>query len=169
MKHTRTFVVFLAGLAVGAALLFSLGGAHFEWKTSHGKASFNFSLGDDAGGGLYGTVAVLAVVLGVSAVAARRSGSTSAAPTGAGPATFPEFLRQLTTSQNDCWIGGVCGGLGQHSPIPAWVWRLFFCCLILFYGTGVCAYILLWILIPAQSVYTADAPVSSQSSPPVFR
>ena len=36
------------------------------------------------------------------------------------------WLQELTKSDTDKWIGGVCGGLGQHSPLPSWVWRFMF-------------------------------------------
>jgi len=61
------------------------------------------------------------------------------------------WLRNLTKSANDRWIGGVCGGLGDHSPLPSWAWRLLFTILFIFYGTGLLIYILLWIFVPAES------------------
>jgi phage shock protein C len=45
------------------------------------------------------------------------------------------WLRGLTKSQKDKWIGGVCGGLGQHRPFPSWVWRFLFSFLFLWFGT----------------------------------
>jgi phage shock protein C len=44
------------------------------------------------------------------------------------------WLQELTKSDTDKWIGGVCGGLGQHSPLPSWVWRFLFSVLFLFFG-----------------------------------
>jgi phage shock protein PspC (stress-responsive transcriptional regulator) len=41
------------------------------------------------------------------------------------------WLQELTKSNTDKWIGGVCGGLGQHSPLPSWVWRFMFSFLVL--------------------------------------
>jgi phage shock protein PspC (stress-responsive transcriptional regulator) len=58
------------------------------------------------------------------------------------------WLQRLTKSQQDKWIGGVCGGLGEHSPVPAWCWRFLFAFLFLFYGIGLVVYVLLWIFIP---------------------
>ena len=58
------------------------------------------------------------------------------------------WLQRLTKSQDDKWIGGVCGGLGEHSPIPAWFWRFLFAVLFLLYGVGLIFYILLWIFVP---------------------
>jgi phage shock protein C len=59
------------------------------------------------------------------------------------------FLYKLTKSQQDKWIGGVCGGFGEHTSIPAWCWRLLFSVMFLFFGFGLILYILLWIFIPA--------------------
>jgi phage shock protein C len=60
------------------------------------------------------------------------------------------WLRRLTRSQKDRWIGGVCGGLGEHSPVPSWTWRLIFTLLLLIWGTGLLLYILLWIFVPGK-------------------
>jgi len=58
------------------------------------------------------------------------------------------WLQKLRKSQNDKWIAGVCGGLGEHSPIPSWCWRFFFCVLSFFGGFGIILYVLLWIFMP---------------------
>jgi len=60
------------------------------------------------------------------------------------------WLQELTKSDTDKWIGGVCGGLGQHSPFPSWVWRFMFSFLFLFFGAGFVLYILLWIFMPKK-------------------
>ncbi|MDY0044762.1 MAG: PspC domain-containing protein [Syntrophales bacterium] len=62
-----------------------------------------------------------------------------------------EWLRNLTRSSEDRWIGGVCGGLGEHTPLPSWVWRLAFCLCVIFFGFGVVLYILLWIFVPGKT------------------
>ena len=63
--------------------------------------------------------------------------------------TEKNWLQNLTKSDSDKWIGGVCGGLGEHSPIPSWVWRVLF--VLFFFGPGLFIYILLWIFIPNKS------------------
>jgi phage shock protein C len=63
--------------------------------------------------------------------------------------TEKNWLQKLTKSDNDKWIGGVCGGLGEHSPIPSWVWRVLF--VLFFFGPGLFIYILLWIFVPSKS------------------
>jgi phage shock protein PspC (stress-responsive transcriptional regulator) len=61
------------------------------------------------------------------------------------------WLQNLTKSDNDKWIGGVCGGLGESSPVPSWAWRLLFVTLVICFGTGILLYILLWIFIPSKT------------------
>jgi phage shock protein PspC (stress-responsive transcriptional regulator) len=63
--------------------------------------------------------------------------------------TEKNWLQNLTKSDSDKWIGGVCGGLGEHSPIPSWVWRVLF--VLFFFGPGLFLYILLWIFVPSKS------------------
>jgi phage shock protein PspC (stress-responsive transcriptional regulator) len=64
--------------------------------------------------------------------------------------TEGNWLQNLTKSDSDKWIGGVCGGLGESSPIPSWAWRLLFMILLICFGTGVLLYILLWIFVPSK-------------------
>ena len=64
--------------------------------------------------------------------------------------TQGNWLRDLTRSDSDKRIGGVCGGLGESSPLPSWAWRLLFVTLVLCFGTGILLYILLWIFVPAK-------------------
>lgn len=62
-----------------------------------------------------------------------------------------EWLQGLTKSDDDRIIGGVCGGLAEHSPLPSWVWRVIACLVSLAWGFGVIIYILLWIFMPSPS------------------
>ena len=62
------------------------------------------------------------------------------------------WLQRLAKSRNDRWIGGVCGGLGAHTSIPSWVWRVLFCLLFFCLGTGLLIYILLWIFMPNEQL-----------------
>jgi phage shock protein C len=64
--------------------------------------------------------------------------------------TDKNWLQNITKSEKDSWIGGVCGGLGEHTSIPSWTWRLLFSLLFVFYGTGLLIYILLWIFLPSK-------------------
>lgn len=66
------------------------------------------------------------------------------------------FLHQLARSRSDRFIGGVCGGLGKHTDLPSWAWRVIFCLILLYFGVGLLLYSLLWIFLPLES-----APIDS--------
>lgn len=61
------------------------------------------------------------------------------------------WLQNFTKSDTDRWIGGVCGGLGEHTSIPSWIWRLLFVLFVICYGVGLLVYILLWIFVPRKA------------------
>jgi phage shock protein PspC (stress-responsive transcriptional regulator) len=65
-----------------------------------------------------------------------------------GPLGKVNLLKKFARSSKDNWLGGVCGGLGQHTPVPSWAWRAGFCLLLLSFGTGLIPYVLLWIFVP---------------------
>lgn len=78
------------------------------------------------------------------------SGAGSATEPGQAAAPVREaLLRRLTRSTTDHVIGGVCGGLGAHTSLPSWAWRVIFCVAVLYFGIGLLLYLLLWIFIPA--------------------
>ena len=58
---------------------------------------------------------------------------------------------QLRRSRDDKVIGGVAGGLAQYSGIDALLWRVGFVALAVAGGTGLLVYLLLWLLMPADS------------------
>jgi phage shock protein PspC (stress-responsive transcriptional regulator) len=66
-------------------------------------------------------------------------------------------INGLRRSRGDRMIGGVCGGIAQSTGIASWVVRLVFALMILFAGTGLLLYVLLWILVPEDTVYTIDS------------
>jgi len=64
-----------------------------------------------------------------------------------GPASGPPPTPAVNTfrrSRNDRWIAGVCGGIAQVTGVPSWVWRLLFTFGIVFAGSGLALYLLLW-------------------------
>jgi phage shock protein C len=79
--------------------------------------------------------------------------------TAAAPA-HDSFLHRLSLSPTDRVIGGVCGGLGAHTGLPSWAWRVIFCIGLFYFGIGLLFYLLLWIFIPAGS-----APPNSSTPP----
>ena len=62
---------------------------------------------------------------------------------------FWHSIRDLKKSAADKKIAGVCGGLGEHTPMPSWLWRAVFLSLTFLWGTGIVAYVALWICMPA--------------------
>jgi phage shock protein C len=54
----------------------------------------------------------------------------------------------MRKSATDELIGGVCGGLGEHSPIPSWIWRAGFLAMFIVFGVGAVAYGVLWVTMP---------------------
>jgi phage shock protein PspC (stress-responsive transcriptional regulator) len=71
----------------------------------------------------------------------------------ASPSPPVNALNQLRRSLSDRWLGGVCGGIAQVTGVPSWVWRLIFTFGIVFAGTGLALYLLLWILVPQEQLY----------------
>ena len=69
------------------------------------------------------------------------------------PAAPANALNALRRNLSDRWLGGVCGGIAQVTGVPSWVWRLIFLFGLVFAGTGLALYILLWILVPQEQLY----------------
>jgi phage shock protein PspC (stress-responsive transcriptional regulator) len=66
-------------------------------------------------------------------------------------------LHALHRSVTDREVAGVCGGLGEYTPIPSWLWRVAFVGLIFAGGVGLLAYALLWLFVPNAEPATSDA------------
>jgi phage shock protein C len=69
------------------------------------------------------------------------------------------WLQSFTKSEKDRWIGGICGGLGESTPLPSWTWRLLFTFFFFVCGTGLLIYILLWIFVPRKKKTDNTQPV----------
>lgn len=61
-------------------------------------------------------------------------------------------FRDLKKSANDRKIAGVCGGFGEYTPIPSWMWRAVFLVSIFICGLGVITYIILWVCMPSADL-----------------
>ena len=59
-------------------------------------------------------------------------------------------VNQLRRSHADRWIGGVCGGIARLTGVQSWVWRMLLVVLALWGGSGLVAYLLLWIFVPSD-------------------
>jgi phage shock protein PspC (stress-responsive transcriptional regulator) len=67
-------------------------------------------------------------------------------PPGPEPAAEPQ--RRLTRSTDDKVLTGLCGGLGRYFGVDPVVFRIAFVVLAFAGGTGVCLYLVGWLLIP---------------------
>lgn len=59
-------------------------------------------------------------------------------------------INGLRRSRSDRWVAGVCGGLAAATGIQSWAWRLLFAVLVLFAGTGLLVYVLMWLFVPSE-------------------
>ena len=73
--------------------------------------------------------------------------------------------RRLYRSTEHKVIGGVCGGLGEYFNIDPTLVRLVFVVLTFLHGVAILAYLIGWVIIPAQLV-TQPPPASSPPPPP---
>lgn len=70
--------------------------------------------------------------------------------------------KKLMRSQNDRWLAGVCGGLGQYFGIDPTIIRIVFALLGVFTGSGFLLYLILWVVMPVeQSGMDAEKPEKS--------
>lgn len=139
--------------------------------------SFDIRIGSEGGfpTTILGTVSILCLLLGSAFLAVSSDSQTRTAPGEITPgnsasSSFLDFLKSLKRSNADYWLGGVCGGLGTHSPVPAWVWRMLFLILIFCFGTGVLAYVVLWICMPSETAANLRVqprtPIPPMPAPP---
>ncbi|QQR92789.1 MAG: PspC domain-containing protein [Candidatus Iainarchaeum archaeon] len=59
-------------------------------------------------------------------------------------------IKRLYRSSTDKVLGGVCGGIAEYLGVDPVVIRLIWVVASLFWGIGIIAYILAWIIIPAR-------------------
>ena len=59
--------------------------------------------------------------------------------------------KKLYKSETDKMIGGVCGGLAEYFNIDSSIIRLIFVFILLYGGSGLLAYLILWIVLPSSS------------------
>jgi phage shock protein PspC (stress-responsive transcriptional regulator) len=155
--------------ALGAVLSAFAAGSHFQIGFNDGVFNFDFKVatGSSAAATILGLVALAAGLVGIGLYVSQGSpaGGLAASDPGlagsAGISDFPGALRRLTKSRTDAWLGGVCGGLGENTPLPSWVWRLGFLLLLCCYGTGVLVYVLLWLCLPEPRKEAESSGASS--------
>jgi len=71
------------------------------------------------------------------------------------------WLHRLARSRTDHVFGGVCGGLGKHTGLPAWAWRFMFVLSALYLGIGVLGYLLLWLFVPLEPAIPPSGSTAS--------
>lgn len=158
MNNPKVKLLLLISLlaALTAGILAFAAGSHFQIGFNDGAFNFDFKVAAGSSGAAtaLGLIALLAGLAGIGLYVVPGNspgGEAVSAPLATGWSSFSDFasaLRRLTKSKKDEWLGGVCGGLGEHTPLPSWVWRLVFLLLLCCYGTGVLLYVLLWICLP---------------------
>jgi len=60
------------------------------------------------------------------------------------------MYKKLYRSVTDKMLAGVCGGLAEYFAIDPVIIRLIFVLAVIFGGSGILAYIILWIVIPVK-------------------
>ncbi|HOV92337.1 MAG TPA: PspC domain-containing protein [Candidatus Kapabacteria bacterium] len=74
-------------------------------------------------------------------------------------------MKIVQRSRNHRIVAGVCGGLGEYFDIDPVFIRLLFVIVSFFYGIGVVAYIVLWIIIPSTPMESAYMTSENPSNP----
>lgn len=59
--------------------------------------------------------------------------------------------QKLYRSEDNRMIAGVCGGLAEYLNIDPSIVRLIFVLIILYGGSGLLVYLILWIILPVKS------------------
>jgi phage shock protein C len=67
-------------------------------------------------------------------------------------------VKRLYRSEDDRLIAGVAGGLGEFLDIDPTIIRLIFAFSILLGGTGLLAYLVMWLVVPEEAVVVVKAP-----------
>jgi phage shock protein PspC (stress-responsive transcriptional regulator) len=83
-------------------------------------------------------------------------GNRLAAGAAAPASAAPPPVKRLMRSSRDKKIGGVCAGLADYFDLDPTIVRVVWLLAILFGGTGLLVYIILWIVLPLAP---AGAPV----------
>jgi phage shock protein C len=71
--------------------------------------------------------------------------------------------KRLVRSSTDKKIAGVCGGLADYFDLDVTIIRICWLLAVLFAGTGILAYIILWIALPVAPTGVVNTSVSVAS------
>ena len=85
-------------------------------------------------------------------------------PSASSAASYPK--KKLMRSSTDKKIAGVCGGLAEYFDLDATIIRVVWLLAVFFAGTGILAYVILWILVPLapEHAINTSAPVTPSMS-----
>jgi len=67
--------------------------------------------------------------------------------------------RKLCRSESDRMVAGVCSGLGKYLNIDPTIVRLIFVLMFLLGGHGLLVYIILWIVMPVETIVQPSVEV----------
>jgi phage shock protein C len=70
-------------------------------------------------------------------------------------------VKRLMRSSTDKKLAGVCGGLAEYFEIDPTLVRVLWLVLVFFAGTGVLAYLILWIVLPVAPARIAATSVTA--------
>jgi phage shock protein PspC (stress-responsive transcriptional regulator) len=62
--------------------------------------------------------------------------------------------KRLYRSRTEKMLGGVCGGLAQYLNVDVTLVRALWVIISLLAGTGLLAYIILWVIIPLEPAFS---------------
>lgn len=65
----------------------------------------------------------------------------------------PSTPKRLKRSLTDKMLAGVCGGLAKYFDLDSTLIRLAFAFAAVFAGTGIIAYLVMWIIVPKEDLY----------------
>jgi phage shock protein PspC (stress-responsive transcriptional regulator) len=76
----------------------------------------------------------------------------------------PETKHKFSRSRTDNILGGVCAGFGEYVGVDASIVRVLFVLTVIFYGTGVLLYFILWLVIPENTSTRSLKKIESKNT-----
>lgn len=85
------------------------------------------------------------------------------------PASTASPAPQLVRPRDDRVVAGVASGIGRHLGVDPLLLRIAFGVLALAGGSGVLAYLVAWLVIPAEPLADGTTPAQSSTDPAAMR
>ncbi len=70
-------------------------------------------------------------------------------------------IRKLWRSRTDSKIAGICGGLGDYFRVDSFWMRMIFIIFFLAGGSAFIVYIIMWIMIPLEPIWSKKKHIKS--------